>query len=188
MLIARTPMEARLAELLQPTIEGMGYELVRLRVMGAGGRDAPLTLQVMAEKPDRTMEVDDCAELSNAMSAVLDVEDPIERDYSLEVSSPGIDRPLTRAKDWEEFAGHRAKVEMAEPVDGRRNFRGDVVGLDGEEIVLALDDVGEVRLPLSGVGDAKLVITDALIAESLRKRRVPDPSRADDVEQDDGED
>ena len=99
LIVAKTPVEERLVEMLSPTVEGMGYDVVRLRLMGSGGRDTPLTLQVMAERPDGTMEVDDCASLSTAMSAVLDVEDPIDREYELEVSSPGIDRPLTRSQD-----------------------------------------------------------------------------------------
>ena len=182
LLVAKTPVEEKLVEMLAPTIEGMGYECVRLRLMGAGGRDAPVTLQIMAERPDGTMEVDDCAELSTALSAVLDVEDPIEKDYSLEVSSPGIDRPLTRAKDFAEYAGHRAKIELNQGIGGRRNFRGDLGGLRDEAVVLELDDAGAVELPLADIADAKLVITDALIAESLKKRRIPDASRADDVE------
>lgn len=186
LLIAKSPAEAKLVDLLAPTAEDMGYEIVRLRLMGAGGRDTPITLQIMAEKPDGTMEIDDCAELSHAASAILDVEDPIDREFSLEVSSPGIDRPLTRAKDFDEYKGHRAKIEMAMPVQtpqgGRRNFKGDLNGLEGDAISLALDDGPPVLLPLRDVADAKLVITDALIAESLKKQRVPDASSADDIE------
>lgn len=187
LLVAKTPAEARLVDLLTPTAEDMGYEIVRLRLMGAGGRDAPITLQIMAEKPDGTMEIDDCAELSHAVSALLDVEDPIEKEYSLEVSSPGIDRPLTRAKDFAEYAGHRAKIEMAIPLEGnRRNFRGDIRGLEGDAVSLSLDDGPPVSLPLRDIADAKLVITDKLIEESLKRQRVPDASRADDVEYEDG--
>lgn len=186
LLVAKSPVEAKLVALLGPTIEDMGYEIVRLRLLGSGSRDAPLTLQIMAEKPDGTMEIDDCAEVSQASSAILDVEDPIDREYSLEVSSPGIDRPLTRAKDFEAYKGFRAKIEMSFPVQtptgGRRNFKGDLLGLEGDAISLGLDDGPPVALPLQDVADAKLVITDALIAESLKKKRVPDASRADDVE------
>ena len=182
LLVAKTPGEERLVEMLAPTVEGMGYEIVRLRLMGAGGRDTSLTLQIMAERPDGTMEVDDCAALSTAASAVLDVEDPIDREYDLEVSSPGIDRPLTRSQDFAEYAGHRAKIEMIMGVDGRRNFRGDLSGLEGSDVVLTLDDLGPVKLPIHDISDAKLVITDALIAESLKKKRIPDATKADDVE------
>ena len=182
-LVAKTPAEARLVELLSPSAEGMGYDIVRLRLMGSGGRDAPVTLQVMAEKPDGTMEIDDCAELSHTLSAVLDVEDPIDKEYSLEVSSPGIDRPLTRAKDFAEYAGHRAKIEMAVPQAGnRRNFKGDIRGLEGEAVLLSLDDGPPVTLPLRDIADAKLVITDALIEESLKRKRIPDAGQADDIE------
>ena len=183
LLVAKTPAETRLVELISPSAEGMGYEIVRLRLMGAGGRDAPVTLQIMAEKPDGTMEIDDCAELSHAVSAIMDVEDPIDKEYSLEVSSPGIDRPLTRAKDFAEYAGHRAKIEMSFPMEGgRRNFRGDIRGLEGDAVSLALDDGPPVALPLRDIADAKLVITDKLIEESLKRKRVPDASAADDVE------
>jgi len=183
LLVAKTPAEARLVDLIRPSAESMGYEIVRLRLMGAGSVGAPVTLQIMAEKPDGTMEIDDCAELSQAVSAILDVEDPIDKEYSLEVSSPGIDRPLTRAKDFAEYAGHRARVEMSFPVEGgRRNFRGDLRGLEGDAVSLALDDGPPVSLPLRDISDAKLVITDKLIEESLKRKRVPDASQADDVE------
>jgi len=183
LLVAKTPAESRLVDLLAPSAEGMGYEIVRLRLMGAGMPGAPVTLQIMAEKPDGTMEIDDCAELSQAVSAILDVEDPIDKEYSLEVSSPGIDRPLTRAKDFAEYAGHRVKIEMSFPVEGgRRNFRGDVRGLEGDAVSMSLDDGPPVLLPLRDIADAKLVITDKLIEESLKRQRVPDASRVDDVE------
>ena len=183
LLVAKTPAEARLVDLISPSALGMGYQIVRLRLMGAGMPGAPVTLQIMAEKPDGTMEIDDCAELSQAVSAILDVEDPIDKEYSLEVSSPGIDRPLTRAKDFAEYAGHRARVEMSFPVEGgRRNFRGDLRGLEGDAVSLALDDGPPVSLPLRDISDAKLVITDKLIEESLKRKRVPDASQADDVE------
>ena len=189
LLVAKTPAEARLVDLISPSALGMGYEIVRLRLMGAGMPGAPVTLQIMAEKPDGTMEIDDCAELSQAVSAILDVEDPIDKEYSLEVSSPGIDRPLTRAKDFAEYAGHRAKIEMSFPVEGgRRNFRGDLRGLEGDAVSLSLDDGPPVALPLRDIADAKLVITDALIAESLKRKRVPDASQADDVEYEDATD
>lgn len=188
LLVTKTPAEAQLAELLAPSIEGLGYQIVRLRLMGSGGRDAPLTLQIMAERPDGSMEIDDCAEVSHTISAILDVEDPIDREFSLEVSSPGIDRPLTRAEDFETQKGHRAKIETAMPVQTptgpRRNFKGDLVGVDGDELVLMLDDAGETRLPLQDISDAKLVLTDELIAEALKKQRVPNAEGADDIEYD----
>jgi ribosome maturation factor RimP len=149
-----------ITRIITPTIEAMGFELVRVQVSGNQRR----TLQVMAEPKDgRHMSVDDCAELSRAISAVLDVEDPISDAYSLEVSSPGIDRPLTRPKDFERYAGHEAKLETTEPVDGRKRFRGTLVAVEGSNLRLASDE-GEVTLPLHLIHKAKLVLTDALIA------------------------
>ena len=186
LLVAKSPAEARLVEMLSPAIEGLGYEIVRLRMMGSGGRDAPITLQIMAEKPDGTMEIEDCAQLSQTVSAVLDVEDPIEREFTLEVSSPGIDRPLTRDKDFATYKGYRARVEMSFPVamaqGDRRRFQGDLGGLEDDALVIVLDDLGPVSLKLRDVADAKLILTDELIAESLKGRKVSDPAQADDIE------
>jgi len=149
-----------IARIITPTIEAMGFELVRVQVSGNQRR----TLQIMAEPHDgRQMSVDDCADLSRAISAVLDVEDPISDAYSLEVSSPGIDRPLTRRKDYERFMGHEAKLETIEPVDGRKRFRGTLVALDDGKLRLMAEE-GEVTLPLDLIHKAKLVLTDALIA------------------------
>jgi len=149
-----------IARIITPTIEAMGFDLVRVQVSGNQRR----TLQIMAEPQDgRQMSVDDCADLSRAISAVLDVEDPISDAYSLEVSSPGIDRPLTRAKDYQRFMGHEAKLETTEPVDGRKRFRGTLVALEDGKLRLMADE-GEVTLPLDLIHKAKLVLTDALIA------------------------
>lgn len=180
-IVARTSADQRLARIIRPTIAALGFDLVRVRMIGGGGDDAPI-LQIMAERPDGTMEIDDCAALSSAVSAVLDVEDPIEDEYALEVSSPGMDRPLTRARDFSSYAGWRAKVELGAGLDGRRRFKGRLDGVDDGVIILTLDDTGETRLPLNDVIDAKLVLTDELIAESLRRRRVPDASQADETE------
>lgn len=186
LLVAKTPGELRLVEMLSPSVEGMGYAIVRLRLMGAGGRDAPVTLQIMAEKPDGTMEIDDCAGLSEIVSAVLDVEDPIEKEFTLEVSSPGIDRPLTRAKDFETYRGYRARVETSYPIameqGERRRFQGDLGGIEGDALVIVLDDLGPVSLPFADVADAKLVLTDELIRESLRAQKVSDAEQADEIE------
>lgn len=149
-----------IARMITPTIEAMGFELVRVQLSGNQRR----TLQIMAEPQDgRQMSVDDCADLSRAISAVLDVEDPIAEGYSLEVSSPGIDRPLTRPKDYARFAGHEAKVETNEPVAGQKRFRGSIVGLTDGALRL-MTETGEVTLPLTVIHKAKLVLTDALIA------------------------
>lgn len=145
--------------LIRPSLEDMGYDLVRVHLT-SGGRPV---LQIMCEKTDGSMTLDNCAEVSRTISALLDVEDPIPEAYELEVSSPGVDRPLTRLRDYERYAGHEAKVELAEPVQGRRRFRGIVKGIDGAEVVLAVVD-GDVALPFSQIRAAKLVLTDALLA------------------------
>src|SRR6056297_2273071 len=123
-LIAKAAIDRRLAEIITPVIEDMGFELVRIRLMGGKTH----TLQIMAERPDGGIEVDDCAAISTAVSAVLDVEDPIEDNYTLEVSSPGIDRPLTRLKDFDVWDGYEAKIETTEMIEGRRRFRGQLAG------------------------------------------------------------
>ncbi|SFC78650.1 ribosome maturation factor RimP [Tropicimonas isoalkanivorans] len=169
-LIAKTNMDQRLAEILTPVIEGMGYELVRIRLMSGKTK----TLQIMAEKPDGGIEVDDCAEISTAASAVLDVEDPIEDNYTLEVSSPGIDRPLTRLKDFETWAGYEAKLETAELIDGRRRFRGTLQGVEAGEVLIEIDQEGGpvvIGLQFDWLSDAKLVLTDELIREVLNQRK-----------------
>ncbi|HVM83546.1 MAG TPA: ribosome maturation factor RimP [Candidatus Binatia bacterium] len=146
--------------IITPTVEGMGYELVRLTVSGGQRK----TLQVMAEPKDgRNMSLEDCSHLSRAISAVLDVEDPIEGAYSLEVSSPGIDRPLTRAKDYERFAGFEAKLETRAPIEGRKRFKGRLLGLDGQTVKMEVEGA-PVALPLEEIDKAKLVLTDDLIA------------------------
>lgn len=162
-LIAKAPIDRRLAALVRPTLKGMGFELVRLRLMG--GRTP--TLQIMAERPDGRMEVEDCAGLSRAVSALLDVEDPIEGEYTLEVSSPGIDRPLTRLEDFDRWEGWEAKLETAEPIDGRRRFRGVLAGVEDNEVLIELDE-GTIGLRFDFLSDAKLVLTDELIKASLK--------------------
>ena len=155
-----TELLRRIEGIVAPTIVGMGYELVRV-AMSKGG-----TLQIMIEPADgRAMDVEACAVLSRALSAVLDVEDPMPGSYTLEVSSPGIDRPLTRPKDFARWAGHIARLETAEPVEGRRRFKGTLLGLEGDLVKLRLEDGKEAEVPLSAVSRAKLEMTDALIEE-----------------------
>ncbi|MBR9650462.1 ribosome maturation factor RimP [Thalassovita aquimarina] len=169
-LIAKAAMDRRLAEIITPVIEDMGFELVRLRLM-SGKTD---TLQIMAERPEGGIEVDDCARISTAVSAVLDVEDPIMDQYMLEVSSPGIDRPLTRLKDFETFEGYEAKIETTELIDGRRRFKGVLAGVEGDEVLINIDQNGEevtVGLNFDWLSDAKLVLTDDLIKEMLKARK-----------------
>jgi ribosome maturation factor RimP len=155
-----TELLRRIEDIVAPTIVGMGYELVRV-AMSKGG-----TLQIMIEPADgRAMDVEACAALSRALSAVLDVEDPMPGSYTLEVSSPGIDRPLTRPKDYARWAGHIARLETAEAVEGRRRFKGTLLGLEGDLVKLRLEDGKETQVPLSAVSKAKLEMTDALIEE-----------------------
>lgn len=169
-LIAKAAIDRRLAEIVTPVIEDLGYELVRIRLMSGKAT----TLQIMAEKPEGGIEVDDCAKISNEVSAVLDVEDPIIDAYALEVSSPGIDRPLTRLKDFDKFEGYEVKLETAELVDGRRRFKGELAGTEGDEVLINIEDQGEVvtiGLKFDWLSEAKLVLTDELIKEMLRQRK-----------------
>lgn len=154
-------LEARIADAIAPTIEHMGYELVRVQV---SGKERPV-VQIMADRADEAaFTVEDCEAISHAVGAVLDVEDPIRGEWTLEVSSAGIDRPLTRAKDWERYAGHVANVELAIPLEGRKRFKGVVLGADAGEARLRLPEGTEMRFPRGNIRRAKLVLTDELIA------------------------
>jgi len=163
----------KIADLIAPTVEAMGFQLVRVKLIGA---QRPV-LQIMFERDtggaphDGGITVEDCAEVSRAVSAVLDVEDPIASAYRLEVSSPGLDRPLTRAADFERFKGYAAKVELGRPLDGRKRFRGRLRGVAGDAVLLQDEETGgEQRLPVAEIANAKLVVTDDLIAASLAGR------------------
>ena len=187
-LIAKTAMDARIAGIIAPVIEDMGFELVRVRLMGGDHK----TLQVMAERPGGGIDVDECAEISNALSAVLDVEDPISDPYALEVSSPGIDRPLTRLKDFDAYEGYEARVETAELIDGRKRFRGVLAGIEGDEVLVNIQQDGEdvtVGLKFDWLADAKLVLTDDLIKAMLKARKDAGPldeTQYDDIETETG--
>jgi ribosome maturation factor RimP len=169
-LIVEQGVAARVAAIVEPVLIASGYRLVRVKVSGLDG----CTVQIMAERPDGTMKVEDCEIVSRALSPVLDVSDPIDRAYRLEVSSPGMDRPLVRRSDFERFSGHELKVEMAVSINGRRRFRGLLLGVEGETARIRRSDAApgedsEVVLPIEDMSEAKLVLTDALIAESLRR-------------------
>lgn len=169
-LIAKAAIDRRIAEIVQPVIEDLGFELVRVRLMT--GKES--TLQIMAQKPDGSIEVDECATISTAVSAVLDVEDPILDAYTLEVSSPGIDRPLTRLKDFDLWEGNVAKIETTELIDGRRRFKGVLAGIEGDEVLIEIEEGAEavtIGLKFDWLSDAKLVLTDDLIGEVLRGRK-----------------
>jgi ribosome maturation factor RimP len=176
-LIVEQGVAARVAAIVEPALAGIGYRLVRVRISGLDG----CTVQIMAERPDGTMTIEDCEAASRALSPVLDVADPIDRAYRLEMSSPGMDRPLVRRSDFERYAGHQLKVEMAIPVAGRRRFRGVLLGVEGSgggaaAARIRRDDAGpdeakEALLPIEEMAEAKLVLTDALIVESLRRAK-----------------
>ena len=157
---------SHLEPILAPVIEAAGFRLVRLRLMGSKTK----TLQIMAERPDGTMNVEDCAVLSHALLDFMEAENPVEGDYELEVSSPGIDRPLTRLMDFARYAGHEAKIELVAPLDGRKRFRGKLLGLDGNDVTMESQG-SRVSFPFKGIAEAKLVLTDELIAEDLKARK-----------------
>jgi len=159
-------LQSRLEALIGPSLDAMGYDLVRVQLQG----NQRLTLQIMADRKDgAAMGVEDCVGISRSLSALLDVEDPISGAYTLEVSSPGVDRPLTRAKDFVQWAGFEAKLESAQPIEGRKRFRGRLVGLDetGDHVRLVVE-TGEVAIPLADVRGAKLVLTDELIRATIK--------------------
>lgn len=169
-IIAETGIDARIAAIVEPVMVDIGFRLVRVRLSGHNG----MTLQIMAERPDGSMTVEDCEELSHALSPVLDVEDPIDKAYHLEVSSPGIDRPLVRRSDFELAAGHLAKLETAVMVEGRKRFRGRIISVDDEGVTIERDeesagDESAVTLPFNTLSSARLVLTDELVRETLKK-------------------
>jgi len=171
-LIIEQGMAARVAAIATPVLSELGYRLVRVRVSGTSG----CTVQIMAERPDGSMSVEDCETASRALSPVFDTEDPIDREYRLELSSPGIDRPLVRRSDFERYAGHEMKVEMTLGLDGRKRFRGILLGVDGEAARLRRKDAAEgeetdVLLPIADMAEARLVLTDALITAALRRSK-----------------
>src|SRR6185436_3150281 len=169
-LIVEPGLAARLAAIVEPVLEGLGYRLVRVHVSGTDG----CTVQVMAERPDGSMTIEDCEICSRALSPALDAADPVDRAYRLELSSPGIDRPLVRQSDFNRYANNVVKIEMAVAVDGRKRFRGQLLGAEGNVARIRRDDTtagetADIMLPIEEMAEAKLVLTDALIAESLRR-------------------
>lgn len=164
----RTAEDLRLLELLDPVADAAGYEIVRLRLMGGAERRR---LQVMAERPDGEMVVEDCAILSRKLSEVLDAADPIAGEYTLEVSSPGIDRPLTRLKDFETYEGYEARIELDRLAEGRKRFRGVLAGVEGDNVAIDLEGEEETTLiPFAWVVEAKLVLTDELMKRGAQSR------------------
>jgi ribosome maturation factor RimP len=169
-LVIEPGVAARVAAVAEPVLGGMGYRLVRVKVSGEAG----CTVQIMAERPDGTMQIEDCEAISRALSPVMDVSDPIERAYRLEISSPGIDRPLVRRSDFERAHGHVVKVEMTQMHEGRKRFRGTIEGIEGDAVRVLRDDAKATEeksllVPMELIAEARLVLTDELIAESMRK-------------------
>lgn len=184
-LVVENGVALRVAAIIEPAIVDLGYRLVRVRISAQNG----CTLQIMAERPDGTMNVEGCEEISQAVSPALDVDDPIQAAYHLEVSSPGIDRPLVRASDFERWAGHLTKIDTSEPVAGRKRFRGILRGVAGQDALLTRDDAKseeerDVAIPMRAIAEARLVLTDALITEALRRGKSglpPEMPAADDI-------
>ena len=169
--IVESGAAARVAELIEPALSGSGFRLVRVAVSGREGK----TLQIMAERPDGTLTIADCEAISKEISPLLDVHDPIAGSYHLEVSSPGIDRPLVRPSDFEVWSGYEAKIEVKQPIDGRKRFRGMLEGFDDGEVRIEVD-LGEagrnvIGIPMALIGEARLVLTDELIREALRRAK-----------------
>lgn len=169
-LVVEPGVAARVSAVATPVLQGMGYRLVRIKISGEAG----CTVQIMAERPDGSMQIEDCEAISRALSPVLDVADPIDRAYRLEISSPGIDRPLVRRSDFERYAGHLVKIEMAIAHQGRKRFRGTLASVEGDTVRLHRDDTradedADVLLVMEDIADARLVLTDELIAESMRR-------------------
>ncbi|MBR0909516.1 ribosome maturation factor RimP [Bradyrhizobium japonicum] len=169
-LVVEPGVAARVSAVAGPVLEGMGYRLVRIRISGEAG----CTVQIMAERPDGSMQLEDCEAISRALSPVLDVADPIDRAYRLEISSPGIDRPLVRRSDFERYSGHLVKIDMAVAHEGRKRFRGTLGAVEGDRVHLRRDDAKasdnpDVLLTMEDIGEARLVLTDELIAESMRR-------------------
>ncbi|MFC3163486.1 ribosome maturation factor RimP [Ciceribacter thiooxidans] len=184
-IVTETGLDRRIAEIIEPVAVAMGFKLVRVRLLNQNG----LTLQIMAERNDGTMTVEDCEELSMAISPVLDVEDPVDKAYHLEVSSPGIDRPMVRKSDFDRWQGHIVKCETSILVDNRKRFRGKIAAVDADGFTIERDQIayGEeprVTIPFSALAEAKLILTDDLIRDALKADKA---ARAEAANQNDDE-
>jgi ribosome maturation factor RimP len=184
-LLVEPGLAARVAAIAEPILESLGYRLVRVQISPQSG----LTVQIMAERPDGSMTIGDCEAVSRALSPVLDAKDPIEQPHRLEISSPGLDRPLVRRSDFDRHAGHVAKVEMARMIEGRKRFRGTLLGTEGDAVRLRRDDAKkdeqqEFLLPIEDMAEAKLVLTDALIAEALKRSKVAEREAEEALQED----
>jgi ribosome maturation factor RimP len=188
-LIVETGLDRRVADIIEPTIEQIGYQLVRVRLSAQNGA----TLQIMCERPDGTMTVEDCEQVSMAISPVLDVEDPIDKAYHLEVSSPGIDRPMVRKSDFSRWLGHLLKCETSILVDGRKRFRGKIVAADENGFTLERDqpapgDEPVVVIPFTALAEGRLILTDELIRDALAADKKAKAAQAANQNEEDGDD
>ena len=187
-LIIETGLDQRLADIIEPVLVDIGFRLIRVRMLNQNG----MTMQVMAEKNDGTMTVEDCEQVSMAISPVLDVEDPVDKEYHLEVSSPGIDRPLVRKSDFVRWQGHLVKCETSIMIGNRKRFRGKIVEADADGFTIERDQVAygeeqKVVIPFTALSDAKLILTDDLIRDALRADKLAKAQAANQNEADDEE-
>ncbi|XAZ23601.1 ribosome maturation factor RimP [Sinorhizobium sp. B11] len=187
-LITETGLDQRLADIIEPVIVDIGFRLIRVRMLNQNG----MTMQVMAEKNDGTMTVEDCEQVSMAISPVLDVEDPVDKEYHLEVSSPGIDRPLVRKSDFVRWQGHLVKCETSIMIGNRKRFRGKIVEADADGFTIERDQIAygeeqKVVIPFTALSDAKLILTDDLIRDALRADKLAKAQAANQNEADDEE-
>jgi ribosome maturation factor RimP len=185
-IVRETGVDARVASIVEPVLNSAGYRLVRVRLSGMNG----LTLQIMAERADGTMTVEDCENVSRMISPLLDVEDPIDRAYHLEVSSPGIDRPLVRMSDFARWSGHMAKIDTSVIVAGRKRFRGTIIGLSQDSVTVESDkasfgDSMVAEIPLDTIADARLILTDELIRAALKADKAARQARGLELEDED---
>ena len=192
--LRETGVAAEIATIVEPVLEDLGFRLVRVKVQGGGGT-ADKIVQLMAERPDGSITIDDCETISKQVSPVLDVADPVSGAYRLEVSSPGIDRPLVRPSDFEDWSGHEAKIELTEPVGGRRKFKGMLEGFEDGEVRIEADTgehgIQHLGLPVNLISEARLVLTDELIRDALaraKKRHSDRPGDGAELDEDDLED
>ena len=165
-LITKTLLESRILLIAKPIIQDMGFEVIRIRLIDGKSK----LIQIMIDSPKMNITVDDCANISNELSAAIDVEDPYEDTFNLEVSSPGIDRPLTRLRDFDQWSGYEAKLETTSAIEGQKRFKGILSGTDGDEVLIKLD-IGTIGLKFDWLADAKLILTDALIRETLQNQK-----------------
>lgn len=177
-LIAKTELDNRMLKIFSPVVEDMGFEIVRVRLVDGRSK----LIQVMVDNSSGTINVDECAKISTELSAIIDLEDPYDDPFNLEVSSPGIDRPLTRLTDFEAWNGYEAKIETVEAIDGQKRFKGILAGINNEEVLITIN-IGTIGLDFNWISDAKLVLTDDLITKTLNQQNKFNENDFDEIEQ-----